>query len=307
MTNSLGEQLAAAQCFKASEIEKEKVARMNDITTFTWKGARDKNHNQTEKKLIDMTEQELVKCYNHCMSMLYNDDKTNPGRYTLLEIIKDQRIRCNTELFLRHLENAYKPTENRRAIQRYMYLESINTFLRENADAFPADKNQIDITDITTNVPEEFCGIPVSYVIDGCLHRLGRFDKKHMTLTFITNKLGLWFTQEEMLEFTKEAKKLKSSDVAEARRQLVKERCNLLPSVNISIADTKVLNFKEFRALVQLKSKSYSEMTTDQLVVLREKGLFCLEEEVLKHAQQWEQRIDQIKKVAEYKGFKIGH
>lgn len=289
MTNVLGEQLAAAQRNKS-----------NDINSYVWKGARSKNHEQEEVRLVDMSEQELNKCYQHCQSMLYNTDKTNPGRYVLLKLIRDQRTRCNAELFLRHLENVYKPSEDRRAIQRYMYLDGITNFLQINANAFPTDRSQIDITEITKNVPEEFCDIPVSYVIDGCLRRLGTFNKKHMTLTFITNKLGLWFSQEEMNEFTEEAKKQGKS-----RIDLVKDRCGLKASVNIQVKENKVLTFKEFRALIQLRSKSYSEMTTDQLVVLRNKGLFCLEEEVLRHAQQWEARKEQILKVAEAKGYTL--
>jgi hypothetical protein len=60
---------------------------------------------QEERRLVDCSDKELRTFYNHCESMLYNDSKEYPGRYVLLDIIKDQRERCNTELFLRWLDH----------------------------------------------------------------------------------------------------------------------------------------------------------------------------------------------------------
>ena len=87
---------------------KEKLAaaiakKNNDINTFVWKGRKVEVNGQLvqeEKRLVDCSDKELRTFYNHCESMLYNDSKEHPGRYVLLDIIKDQRERCNTELFL---------------------------------------------------------------------------------------------------------------------------------------------------------------------------------------------------------------
>jgi hypothetical protein len=56
--------------------------------------------------------------------------------------------------------------------------------------------------------------------------------------------------------------------------------------------------------MLNLKSKSrkYSDLTTDQLVTLRDRVLFFFEEEVEEHINQWEERKNQILKVAELKG-----
>ena len=51
--------------------------------------------------------------------------------------------------------------------------------------------------------------------------------------------------------------------------------------------------------MLNLQSKKYSELTTDQLTILRDKMLFRLEEEVNRHIDQWEEKIAQIEKVAE--------
>ena len=51
--------------------------------------------------------------------------------------------------------------------------------------------------------------------------------------------------------------------------------------------------------MINLNSCKYSELTINQLTILRDKILFKLEEEIYFHISQWEERINQIKKVAE--------
>ena len=67
-------------------------AKNNDVKSFVWKKARDKASGiQEEIRLMDATPEELNQLYAHCHSMLYSTDKVNPGRYVLLDIIKEQR------------------------------------------------------------------------------------------------------------------------------------------------------------------------------------------------------------------------
>jgi AAA+ superfamily predicted ATPase len=51
--------------------------------------------------------------------------------------------------------------------------------------------------------------------------------------------------------------------------------------------------------------KKYSELTTDQLVVLRDKVLFRFEEEIEFHISQWKEIIRQLELVANSKGFSL--
>lgn len=287
MNSVLGEQLATVQDIKNNSIEH-----------FVWKGAKN-SAGQTEKRLIDMSEAELNKCYQHCMSMLYNKDKERPGRYPLLKIIRTQQMKCNAELFLRWLENSYMPND-RRVIPRATYWASVNDCLTQNPNAFPKDKSLISITDVTSGVPIEFENLTLDYVRGGALNVAGIFNKKHMTLTFITQKLGLWFTEAERKEFTEEGMRCCKTNL-----ELVRERCGLYSTVKIKVGPNSSLNFKMFRALVQLKNKAYADMTTDQLVVLRDKGLFFLAEEVQRHIGQWEELIEKIETVATHLGYKL--
>jgi len=112
--------------------------------------------------------------------------------------------------------------------------------------------------------------------------------------------MGVYLTPSELKEFDE-----KDSDGNPRKKpELIKERLGLKPSVELVVKPTG-LNFNELRAMINLKPKKYSELTTDQLTVLRNKVLFRLENEVLFHIEQWEERIRQLKLVAESRGITL--
>lgn len=270
-------------------------ARNNDVNTFVWKFARNSEGVQDEIKLMDATPEQLKQFYDHCISMLYSKDKVNPGRYTLLEIIKDQREKCNVELYLRKLkEGAFT---NGESYPRHLYCQDIMNCIRMNKEHFPQHElKKISIGVITGGIPTEFARISIDSVISGCLDTLGLFDNKHITFNFICN-LGVYLTPEEMKEFNKKDENGKVRN----RMDVIKERLNLDPKTYLIIKPSG-LNFTELRAMLNLKPKKYSEMTTDQLITLRNKVLFRLEQEVSNHIDSWENRINQIEKVCEERG-----
>lgn len=292
----LGDKIAAAQ-----------EAKSNDINTFVWKGPKKEVNGkmvQEEIMLKDATEEQLKQFLAHCNSMLYSKDKDNPGRYPLLKIIKEQRDKCNAELYIRWLENKYKkdtPTP-RKEYPRYLYQQDIRTILTNNRETFEKDKlDQYPIEQITNGVPTEFRDVTIALAQDACLGTLGDFNKKHLSLNFIT-KLGLWFTPAEMKDLTEKDENGKTRD----RLDVIRERHGLKPVVSLYI-NPKGLTYTELRAMLNLKSKSrkYSDLTTDQLTTLRDRVLFFFEEEVEKHIKQWEERKSQILKVAELKGINV--
>lgn len=268
-------------------------AKNNDVNTFVWKLARKNDGTQEEIKLMDATPEQLNKFYKHCNSMLNSTDKLNPGRNVLLNIINEQREKCNIELFLRKLENGSICADGK-GYPRYLYLKDLREFINKNKDQFPADElKNISIAACTNGLPREFERISINDVMDGCLDQLNYFDNKHITFSFILN-LGVYLTPEEMKEFD-----LKDADGKTCSKlEVVKELLNINPSVRL-IVKPSGLNFKELRAMINLRPKKYSELTTDQLVTLRNKVLFKLENEVKYHISQWEERIRQIKMVAD--------
>lgn len=277
---------------------KEKLAaaiakKNNDINTFVWKGRKVEVNGQLvqdEKKLVDCSEDELRTFYKHCDSMLYNTSKECPGRYVLLDIIEDQRVRCNAELFLRWLEQE-------KSTPRFTFLSSLRVFLDNNKGI---DTKNVFISEaLVGGCPAEFARLPIDIVLEGCLDKLGKFNKQHITLTFIL-KQGLWFTQQESKDLTE---KTPSGEFRE-KAEVARERLGLKPSVNLYMTP-KGLSFAQLRAMVNLKSKKYSELTTPQLETLRNRILFSLEDEVKFHIGQWETRKNQIKMVCDAKGYTL--
>lgn len=274
-------------------------AKNNDIKSFVWKLARKSDGTQEEIKLVDATPEQLNKFYKHCKSMLYSTDKLNPGRYVLLKIIEEQRNKCNVELFLRKLESGSICADNK-PYPRHLYIQDIRAYMNAHKNEFPSNElKNISISSISGGLPREFGRISIEDVLDGGLDQLGWFDNKHITFSFILN-MGVYLTPSELKEFDE-----KDSDGNPRKKpELIKERLGLKPSVELVVKPTG-LNFNELRAMINLKPKKYSELTTDQLTVLRNKVLFRLENEVLFHIEQWEERIRQLKLVAESRGITL--
>lgn len=265
-------------------------AALSNVNNYVWKGKKGDN-GQEEIRLMDASPEQLNQFYNHCDSMLYNEDPNEPGRYVLLNIIDEQVNKCLTELFLRYIENPPKEL-NRERYPRFAYLNALRAQMKEHPEITQDKYSQILLQDVTSGIPMEYADLTLDMIMDGCLDTLGVLSKKHITLNFVT-KLGLWFTQEELKEFDARDADNKIID----RLEQVRERLNLKPNVQLKVKDTG-LSFREFRAMYTLKNKKYSELSTDQLNVLAKKVLFRLQKEVKYHASQWETRIQQIEEVA---------
>lgn len=273
-------------------------AKNNDVKSFVWKLARKSDGTQEEIRLIDATPEQLQQFYNHCYSMLYSTDKLNPGRYVLLDIIKEQREKCNVELFLRKLKDG--AFTNGESYPRHLYCQDVLNCIRMNKEHFPqSELKNISITAITGGVPKEFSRLSIDSVISGCLDTLGNFDNKHITFSFILN-LGVYLTPDEMREFNEKDK----DGNTRSKLEVIKERLNIKPSVRLIVKPTG-LNYTELRAMLNLRPKKYSDLTTDQLITLRNKVLFRLEQEVNFHIEQWEERIRQIQLTAQSKGITL--
>lgn len=274
-------------------------ARNNDVETFVWKLARKPDGTQEEIRLMDATPEQLNKFYKHCNSMLNSTDKLNPGRKVLLGIINEQREKCNVELFLRRLETGAICADGK-GYPRYLYLQDLRAFIDAHRDQFPANElKNISIATCTSGLPREFERISIDSVLSACLDTLGYFDNKHITFSFILN-LGVYLTPAEMKEFTEKDK----DGNTRSKLEVIKERLNINPSVRLTVKSSG-LNFTELRAMIGLRPKKYSELTTDQLATLRNKVLFRLENEVMFHIEQWEERIRQIELVAQARGIEL--
>ncbi len=271
-------------------------AKNNDVKTFVWKFARKLDGTQEEIRLIDATPEQLNQFYQHCNSMLYSTNKLNPGRYVLLDIISEQRKKCNIELFLRKLESGDICADGK-PYPRHLYLQDLRGYLNAHKEDFPSKEyKNISIAACTGGLPREFERLSINDVLDGCLDGLGFVDNKHITFSFILN-MGVYLTPAEMKDFEEKDK----DGNTRSKLEVIKERLNIKNTVRLTVKPGG-LNFSELRAMVNLKPKKYSELTTDQLITLRNKVLFRLENEVQYHAEQWEEHLRQLRLTAESRG-----
>lgn len=279
-------------------LEKALKAKETDYSNFVWKGEKKKDGEkfvQDQKRLIDMTSDELKKCYVHCKKMLYNDDPKHLGRYNVLEEVNDEINKCNVELLLRYFENNYQH-DNRGSIKRFSLMLSLRELMKNNPEIM--DWTKVPITHISENLPSEFDTINIADVLDGCTDNLGAFDKVHLTMTFIT-KMGLWFTKAEENELKGE------TNSNTERLRIAKERLHL-PTKLILRFSEKGLSFHEMRAMLTLpKKQKYSDMTTEQLTTLRNKVLLRFQREVDGHIFSWNRLKKQIELVASDKNINL--
>lgn len=268
--------------------------KANDVNSYVWKGPK-VNGVQEEIKLVDADYDQLKRFYNHCEQMLYNSDTKNPGRLTLLDIVSDQIQRCRAELLIRWLR-AEKQYTNTRC------LEDLRITIKNNKEILTNETIKVyPIGNILNGIPVEFREVPVSLVMDACLDSLGLFDNSHLTLNFIV-KMGLWFTQQEMQKDL--YRKDPVTGKAVNRLLVVSKELRLNPSISLKICDTG-LSYAEFRSMCRLKRDKYANLTSDQLRLLSSKVLYRFQNQCESQAKQWKNKMEEIKKVAELKGWDI--
>ena len=289
MNNVLGEALQKA-------LDNKK----NDYSSFVWKGEKRKDGDkftQDSERLIDMSDERLIDCYKHCNKMLHNDDPKHLGRYNVLEEVNSQINKCNVELLLRYFENTYIHDVGRGPIKRTPTLMlSLRQLMANNREI--TDWSTIPITQITSDLPPEFHSINIADVLDGCIDCLGAFDKVHLTMTFIT-KMGLWFTKAEENELKGE------TNSNTERLRVAKERLHLPAKLVLRFSE-KGLSYHEMRAMLTLpKKQKYSDMTTEQLVTLRNKVLLRFAKQVDGHIFSWNRLRRQLELVARSRGINL--
>lgn len=277
-------------------LQKAMNAKKNDFSSFVWKGEKRKEGDkyvQDSIKIIDMTPAQLRKCYEHCEKMLHNDDPKNLGRFNVLDEVTEQINKCNVELMLRYCENSYMKS-GRDDIRRKSLWVTLRAFKANNPEI--TDWKQVPLNTFTQNLPSEFNDVNVEDVMEGCLDSLGAFNKQHLTMTFIT-KMGLWFTKAEENE-------LKGNSNAD-RLKIAKEKLHLPEKLNLKFSE-KGLSYHEMRAILILpKKQKYSDMTTEQLITLRDKILLRFQREVDGHIYSWRKLQKQIELVAKSRGINL--
>jgi len=280
----------------ASEFGEQLLAKMEEsrsnIKNFEWKGPKVKNAEgelvQEKFRLVDASDEQLAKCYKHCKVMLFNDDKKVPGRVVLLKEIADQKNKCGVELFYRDAKT--------KGTDRFAVVDALKTATSKLTDA---DKDSLTVGEIV-NVSSDYQNLTTELIIDGGLDKLGRFDRSHITLTFIL-KQGLWFSKEESAVF---AESFQPNFTKHDKLRVIKEKLGLPKEAKLYF-NPLGLTYSELKSILSLRSKKYSELSLEQLKTLRYKLLFALEDEVNLHIAQWNERMHQLQIVAKSRGLVI--
>lgn len=275
-------------------------AKANDINSYVWKGPKI-NGVQEEILLVNCNFEQLQKFYNHCNEMLYNNNSKNPGRITLLSIVQDQIQRCRAELLIRWLRSEKHYTTT-------MCLEDLRTVINNNKEELTQDViKTYPIGNVMNGLPIEYERVPISFVLDACLDSLGVFNNEHLTLNFII-KMGLWFTPQELQKSVKDGglyEKDPETGKAKNRLEMVKKILGLNPSIILKINNVGGLTFSEFSSMCKLRKDKYVNLTTNQLKLLSNKILYRFQNQCEMQAKQWQDKIEEIKKVAESKGWDV--
>lgn len=291
MVSIIGEKLANAIREKKEAKERAKA----DMNNWFWKGPKKSvagMRMQNKIKLLDASLDELKEWYNHCYEMLYNEDKNNPGRYTLKEIVNNQIENCATELLIRMKENRYLSSD-RESTPRTLFYKDLTALLNspDTKGKFSIKEwNKIPISSCISNCPEEFRDVNVRSVLNGCLNSLGTFNRNHITLTFIL-KIGINLTDKELTELKAEA-----PNVMEA----IKNRLKIPKTFNIK-RNANGLSFKELQSIIRFKEAEYSTMSNDKLLVLKDKILPRLLNDIDNQIFVWEDLMDKLDQVAQKK------
>lgn len=279
--------------------------KKTDYSEFKWKGPKVRNGDkyiQEVVRLIDASPAQLISYYQHCDKMLYNDDPKNPGRYNVFEQVKEEIHKCNVELLVRYFNNNYL-AGSRPAIGKQDLMMMILALKHNHTQIDDWSKIKMNMisaleSHIPGGIPDEFANISITDLIDGCTNSLGSFDKSHLTMTFIV-KMGLWITKAE----ENELKGVGNSNLE--RLNVAKERLRIPAKLNLRFSD-KGLSFHEMRAILTLpKRQRYSDMTTEQLLTLRNKVLVRYLKEVDNHIYSWKQLKRQIELVAKSKNVEL--
>lgn len=258
----------------------------NDINRLVW---RDKNNQDI--RLMDMSHDELKKCYQHAYEMLYNDSYRRVGRVIMKENIKKCWNSCNTELFVRGLytmENSPIRT-NKELLDFLNEMKSVNNLT-----------NDMSISTLFNHLDPQFESITINDLFNACFDRLGTINRKIVTNQYIYS-IGIWLTDEELRDLTEYDDTGKIRD----RREVIKERLFLASPVRLR-TNSEGFTFAELRTLVQMGDfPKVTSLPTVALKALRDKVLILLEADTNYHIDKWTGLLNDVKRVAEYKNWQL--
>lgn len=249
---------------------------MSKLNKYIWKGQKTLHNGIYEQEEIDLLtapKDVLERCYNQCQTMLYNDDFYKPGRVVLKDIVIDQIKKCNVTLYIREKRKESSMMDIISALRSYPYDMKLKDFIQ---------------------VDEVYEDLTVSDVIDGALNKLGIFVKRHITLASLFTRKGVKLTKEEY-------DSLQSTDQKYAEKY-IRERLFVPDNIKIKLSKNGLL-CDEIQEIISIRKNTYDALNTTQLILLRDKVLPDLLNDINKHINFWEIASEVIQNIRKDKGY----
>lgn len=260
--------------------------KANDINSWSWI-----SKNGTAVRFLDMSQEELQRCYNHTTDMLYRKTNYKFGKLEVRKNIKKMYDACNSELLHRYIQHeltvdVFKTNKD--------ILDFINRFKETNGV-----KNDDNITIMFSGLPKEFETLTIGDLLKACLDICEPINRRLISNKFIMS-LGIWLTEDEKRDLTE----FDSNGKLRPWLQVMKERM-FVDGGYFRVCPTG-LSYSELRSLLNLEQRAkVSGIPSNTLRLIRDKILLLLDNDLEYHIKKWNTIKEQIEKVAEYKGYKL--
>ena len=260
--------------------------KANDINSWSWI-----SKNGTAVRFLDMSQEELQRCYNHTTDMLYRKTNYKFGKLEVRKNIKKMYDACNSELLHRYIQHeltvdVFKTNKD--------ILDFINRFKETNGV-----KNEDNITIMFSGLPKEFETLTIGDLLKACLDICEPINRRLISNKFIMS-LGIWLTEDEKRDLTE----FDSNGKLRPWLQVMKERM-FVDGRYFRVCPTG-LSYSELRSLLNLEQRAkVSGIPSNTLRLIRDKILLLLDNDLEYHIKKWNTIKEQIEKVAEYKGYKL--
>ena len=260
--------------------------RTNNINNWVW---LDKNGESV--RLLDMNIEELQKAYNHCLDMLYRKSNYKFGKLEVRRNIHKMHTSCNAELLHRYIQHdlnidVFKTNKD--------ILDFINRFKESNGAL-----NEDPITNMFSGLPKDFETLTIGDLLTACLDTCEPINRKIISNEFIMS-LGIWLTEDEKRDLTEYDEKGKLRPWIE----VMKERL-FIDGGYFKVIPTG-LSYNELRMLLKLDLHTkVSMIPSATLMLLRDKILLLLDNDLEYHIRKWTNLKEQIENVANYKGWEL--
>ena len=258
----------------------------NSIETWNW---LDKDGES--KRFIDMSYDELQIAYNHTLDMLYRKSQPKYGKIEVRKNIQKMYTSCNSKLLLRYIQHdlaidIFKTNKN--------VLDYINKFKEANHLT-----NSALITEMFSMIPKEYETLTIGDLLNAALDICEPINRKLISNKFIMS-LNIWLTEDDKRELTE----FDSEGNLRPWIQVMKER--LFIDKGYFKIDPTGLNYSELRSLLNLQPSTHvSIIPTNTLILLRDKILLLLDNDLEYHIKKWTSLKSKIEQVADFKGWRL--